>query len=209
VWFAGTDPVRVSAAVDRLRELVGARLAGGQGDGFDRLGADTLDERAGQLARLSGLRSELPRLGWQVLHGDYTLANLLFGGERLSAVLDFRPPEPFLVAYELGRIAFNPDSIATDRGWLGGARAVLRGYLTRCPPGRCPGLRPGRAGAVAAEPVRGQAALPGAWPVPGRPGPILVASLAGRDGAAGAAAGDRCAAVRPLRDSWTVPGRGS
>jgi len=51
-----------------------------------------------------------------VLHGDYSSANLLFNGDGLAAVVDFGPPEPFLLAYELGRTAFDPWAVALGRG---------------------------------------------------------------------------------------------
>jgi len=63
----------------------------------------------------------------QVVHGDYSPVNLLFTGERLSAVLDFRPPDPFLLAYDLGRMAFYPNTV-TGEGWLDAAATFIGAY---------------------------------------------------------------------------------
>jgi hypothetical protein len=54
--------------------------------------------------------------------------NLLFDGERLSAVLDFRPPDPFLISYDLGRMAFYPNTVTGDPDWISAARALITAY---------------------------------------------------------------------------------
>ncbi|MFD1501337.1 phosphotransferase, partial [Streptosporangium lutulentum] len=69
----------------------------------------------------------------QVVHGDYSPVNLLFVGERLSAVLDFRPPDPFLLAYDLGRMAFYPNSVTGDADWLGAAATLIGAYRQEHP----------------------------------------------------------------------------
>ena len=70
----------------------------------------------------------LPELTAQVLHGDYSPVNLLFDGERLSAVLDFRPPDPFLVSYDLGRVAFYPNTVTSDPAWMTAAQTMITAY---------------------------------------------------------------------------------
>ncbi|MFC7640256.1 phosphotransferase [Streptosporangium lutulentum] len=64
----------------------------------------------------------------QVVHGDYSPVNLLFTEETLSAVLDFRPPDPFLVAYDLGRMAFYPNTVVGDANWLDAAATLIGAY---------------------------------------------------------------------------------
>jgi Ser/Thr protein kinase RdoA (MazF antagonist) len=78
--------------------------------------------------KIPGLLAELPELTAQILHGDYSPVNLLFDGEQLSAVLDFRPPDPFLIAYDLGRMAFYPNTVVYDPGWMGAARTLITAY---------------------------------------------------------------------------------
>jgi Ser/Thr protein kinase RdoA (MazF antagonist) len=116
-----------------LRKCAERRLASGHGDKFDARAVVELTEREAMVRRIPGLLDGLSALGTQLLHGDYSLVNVLFDGDRLSAVLDFGPPEPFLVAYELGRIAFSPGPIATDPGWLDGARELISAYLEANP----------------------------------------------------------------------------
>jgi hypothetical protein len=47
-------------------------------------------------------------------------------------VVDFGPPAPFLLAYEIGRIAFPPDHLVCD-GWLERGLALLAAYKTENP----------------------------------------------------------------------------
>jgi alkylhydroperoxidase family enzyme len=69
----------------------------------------------------------------QVLHGDYSPVNILFDGDELTAVIDFRPPDPFLIAYDLGRMAFYPNTVTRDKNWPKAAATLIRGYLQTNP----------------------------------------------------------------------------
>ena len=79
------------------------------------------------------LLQELPTLTSQVIHGDYSLVNLMFDSGRLTAVLDFRPPDPFFIAYELGRIAFQPNTVVNNPDWVEAARVLVRAYIDQNP----------------------------------------------------------------------------
>lgn len=114
--------------IKTLQDLVATRLRIDGADEFDRAAEAQLAKRMDDIARLPGLIEGLPALNSQVLHGDYTLVNLLMEKETVSAVLDFRPPEAFLVAYDLGRVAFQPSVVVGDANWLEGARALIRSY---------------------------------------------------------------------------------
>ena len=69
--------------------------------------------------------------------------NLMFRSDQLAAVIDFRPPDPFLVAYELGRIAYDPRTVALARDCQDDAnqRADL-GLPAREPPALPPATSP-------------------------------------------------------------------
>jgi homoserine kinase type II len=118
----------LSAAISKLLAVIDQRAARGETAAFDTEAARTLAERRGMLGRIPGLLGELPELTAQVLHGDYSPVNLLFDGGRLSAVLDFRPPDPFLVAYDLGRMAFYPSIVVSDPQWMNAARTLITAY---------------------------------------------------------------------------------
>ncbi|MEJ8654784.1 hypothetical protein WKI65_43800 [Streptomyces sp. MS1.AVA.3] len=74
-----------------------------------------------------------PPLTCQVLHGDYSAVNLLFDGDTLTAVLDFLPPAPFLVAYEVGRIAFDPRTVVLNNDWIAAGVNLVGAYLDTNP----------------------------------------------------------------------------
>jgi Ser/Thr protein kinase RdoA (MazF antagonist) len=128
-WMrAAKDTPAVRATIGQLQEAVAARLSRGEGDAFDAESAAALEARLGMLDRLPELIASLPRLSSQLVHGDYASPNLLFAGDRLAAVLDFEPPDPFLPAYDLGRIAFFAGTDATRTNWLASAEALVRAY---------------------------------------------------------------------------------
>ncbi|GGO07806.1 hypothetical protein GCM10010116_15730 [Microbispora rosea subsp. aerata] len=86
------------------------------------------------LPRIPELLADLSRgLTTQVLHGDFSPVNLLFTGDALSAVLDFRPPEPFLLSYDLGRMAFYPNTVTGDPHWQDAARTFVTAYRAANP----------------------------------------------------------------------------
>lgn len=124
------DVQGLTATIDRLLEVIGRRSAAGTADGFDTEARRTLIERRDMLTRVPELLADLPaELTAQVVHGDYSPVNLLFSGDELTAVLDFRPPDPFLVAYDLGRMAFYPNTVTGDPDWPQAAATLIGAYL--------------------------------------------------------------------------------
>jgi Ser/Thr protein kinase RdoA (MazF antagonist)/glycosyltransferase involved in cell wall biosynthesis len=124
----------LAATIDQLLEIVAQRAADGATDTFDAEAQRTLAERRMMISRIPELLGGLPEeLTTQVLHGDYSPVNLLFTGETLSAVLDFRPPEPFLLAYDLGRMAFYPNTVSGDAHWRDAARSLITAYSAANP----------------------------------------------------------------------------
>jgi homoserine kinase type II len=128
-WMA-VDLEGLQTTIDRLLAEIAAR---GPGDDFDAHAEHALHERREDLAQVPALLDGLPALSAQVLHGDYSAVNLLFTGDDLAAVLDFRPPRSFLPAYELGRIAFDPRSVAGYPDWLDAAARLISAYLDTFP----------------------------------------------------------------------------
>lgn len=121
------------ATIERLLALITDRKARHQTDEFDLIAEQTLAQRATMLRRIPSLLAELPELTAQVLHGDYSPVNILFEGDELTAVIDFRPPDPFLIAYDLGRMAFYPTTVAREQTWMPAAATLITGYLQTNP----------------------------------------------------------------------------
>jgi Ser/Thr protein kinase RdoA (MazF antagonist) len=132
-WREDMDVAGLRATIGQLRVIIARRAAGGQASEFDAIADQTLAERDRDLDCVPGLLASLPGLSSQVLHGDFAPVNLLFDDGRLIAVLDFRPPDPFLIAYDLGRVAFFPTTIARGPGWPEAAHALVAAYLDSNP----------------------------------------------------------------------------
>ncbi|MBI1757606.1 MAG: phosphotransferase [Actinobacteria bacterium] len=124
------DLTGLAATIDTLLGVIRDRATP---DTYDVVAAHTLTERRAALRHVPGLLADLPALTCQVLHGDYSAVNLLFDGDRLTAVLDFRPPSSFLVAFEVGRIAFDPRTVVLSEDWISRGAILVAGYLRENP----------------------------------------------------------------------------
>jgi Ser/Thr protein kinase RdoA (MazF antagonist) len=130
VKFLSFDLPRTLRRIDRLLAAIAAKE---EHDDFDLRAAETLRERRATIDRVPALIAGFPELASQVIHGDYSVVNLLFAGDELAAVIDFRPPNPYLVAFELGRIAFDAQTVGLGDDWVSDARTVVEGYLAEHP----------------------------------------------------------------------------
>ncbi|MEV8544602.1 phosphotransferase [Streptomyces sp. NPDC051572] len=127
--WRNVDPARLEVTIDQLLKIIAERTRTGVADTFDAEAERTLRERRAMLERIPKLIAELPdHLTTQVLHSDFSPVNLLFDGDMLTAVLDFRPPEPFLLSYDVGRMAFYPNTVATDPRWMQTAGTFIDTY---------------------------------------------------------------------------------
>lgn len=120
-WLA-LDARRKQAAFERYFPAIGQRE---EQDEFDRRTAPLLHRRLELLPRSASLLGSLPPLARQVVHGDYSLWNVLFRKGELIAVVDFRPPELFLPAFEIGRAALAPEMVTAGPEWLDEALAFV------------------------------------------------------------------------------------
>jgi Ser/Thr protein kinase RdoA (MazF antagonist) len=120
--------------IDHLQDLIDQRERDGHADPFDKHARRTLAERRAMLTRIPALLATLPeKLTSQLIHGDYSPVNLLWTGDTLTAVVDYAPPAPFLLAYDLGRMAFYPHTVTADHAWPTAAATFVSGYLTAHP----------------------------------------------------------------------------
>ena len=133
-WYRA-DPARLKTTIDRLLDVIAERTRDGTADEFDDQAARTLTERRAMLDRIPALLDDLRfrPLTTQVLHSDFSPVNLLFANGKLTAVLDFRPPDPFLLAYDLGRMAFYPNTVTGDPDWTHAARTFVTAYRVANP----------------------------------------------------------------------------
>lgn len=110
--------------VERYAEIIRGKPGR---DDFDRKTLPLLIERKRLVREVPRILQALPNLTTQVIHNDYGLPNVMFKDGRVSAVVDFQPPRPFLIAYEVGRIAFGPENF-TSSDWMEKASALIREY---------------------------------------------------------------------------------
>ncbi|MBP0451135.1 phosphotransferase [Kitasatospora sp. RG8] len=135
-WLA-FDEGAARARIDGLLARIDALPAPGA---FDLRSAEILRRRRELIRAVPRLLTGLPPLTSQVLHGDYSALNLMFDGDRLVAVVDFRPPDPFLAAYEIGRIAFPPEQVAESSSWPENACRLVSAYAAEHPGARAQDL---------------------------------------------------------------------
>jgi Ser/Thr protein kinase RdoA (MazF antagonist) len=135
---AGTgvcDPIRATQRYDRALSGYAARSGL---DTFERWAFETLRRRRDLLPEVAELVDALPALTTQVLHGDLASPNLLLNGEAVAGIVDFRPPRRGFTAWEIGRIACDPQSVLrTDPAgqWLPGLLRFADAYRDQHPGG--------------------------------------------------------------------------
>ncbi len=79
------------------------------------------------------LREQLPaKLVEQALHADLSRTNLIIRGDAVAGVIDFRGACA-MPAWELGRAAFDPRTVANSPDWIACARAMIGSYLAENP----------------------------------------------------------------------------
>lgn len=82
------------------------------------------------------------------MHGDLAAPNVLFNGDEVAAVIDFRPPKARPVAWEVSRLACTPRTVLGGAEWLRGLRGFVAAYRDVHPDARADDLvacEPGRA----------------------------------------------------------------
>jgi homoserine kinase type II len=127
-WRTGTVEdglVRVDAA------LASAHRHGHVG--MNRL-REQLDQRREDLrTHVAPLRAQLPdSLVVQALHADFVRPNLLLLGDLVTGIIDFRCAQG-VAAWELGRAALDPRTIAQRDDWITSAAAMVAAYRSEHP----------------------------------------------------------------------------
>ncbi|MFD9483363.1 phosphotransferase enzyme family protein [Streptomyces sp. NPDC059991] len=100
---------------------------------LDRL-RDQLDQRRHDLrSHVARLRAGLPgTLVTQALHADFVRPNILLVTDLVTGIIDFRCAQGS-AAWELGRAALDPRTIAHSDDWISTAAAMVAAYLSEHP----------------------------------------------------------------------------
>lgn len=133
-----TEPVEDALA---KCDTVMARAMRQGRDRPDQLRVDLDQRRADLRTHAKGLREHLPEtLVEQALHADLTRTNLITLADVVTGVIDFRCARA-MPAWELGRAAFDPRTVATSTEWAACALAMVGAYRSEHPSLPVPDVR--------------------------------------------------------------------
>ncbi|GAA1119819.1 hypothetical protein GCM10009630_17040 [Kribbella jejuensis] len=103
---------------------------------FEEWACEAAKERRALLGRVGRILAGLPALIVQVLHGDLASPNLMLKGDAVAAVIDFQPPRPRFVAWEIARIGADPRTVMLGDQWIDGFGVLLDAYREEHPAAR-------------------------------------------------------------------------
>lgn len=127
------DVVRARRNFD---ELIARFQARAELSPFEAWACEAARERRALLERAGAILAGLPALTTQVLHGDLASPNLMLRGDAVAAVIDFQPPRPGFVAWEIARIGCDPRTVILGDQWIDGLAVLLDAYRAEHPAAR-------------------------------------------------------------------------
>ncbi len=117
-------------------ELIATFQARAELSPFEEWACEAAQERRALLGRAGAILAELPALTVQILHGDLASPNLMLNGDQVAAVIDFQPPKPGFVAWEIARIGADPRTVMLGDQWIDGFGVLLDAYRDEHPAAR-------------------------------------------------------------------------
>lgn len=100
---------------------------------FEAWALQALRHRRALLPVIADLLEALPELTTQIVHGDLAAPNLLLRGDQVAAIVDFQPPRPRFVSYEIARIACDPRTVMLSDEWMRRLPDLLASYQVENP----------------------------------------------------------------------------
>ncbi|MET9374870.1 phosphotransferase [Streptomyces sp. NPDC002992] len=114
-------------------ETVLARASAQEDPRLEHLHVELAQRREDLRTHAARLRAGLPdHLVAQAGHADFTRTNLLVQEDVITAILDFQG-ETCLPAWELGRAAFDPRTVANSPSWMSCALRLIEAYRAENP----------------------------------------------------------------------------
>ncbi|GGZ25722.1 hypothetical protein GCM10010300_81420 [Streptomyces olivaceoviridis] len=124
----------VKGARQRLGRLLARFAKKPPVSGFPAWAQGTAAQRLDALPAVAAMVKELPAsLTVQTVHGDLASPNLLLRGQRVAALIDFRPPGHRSPAWELGRIPLDPRTVLAEPDWPTGLADAIAAYRAANP----------------------------------------------------------------------------
>ncbi|WP_461091145.1 phosphotransferase enzyme family protein [Streptomyces incanus] len=120
----------VAASRNRFERLIHAYQQKPRLGEFETWALQAARERQAILGDVERTLASLPHLTVQVLHGDIAGPNLLFKNNEVAAFVDFRPPTPGYLAWEIARLGCDPKSVLDNsaESWLTGYTDLTLAY---------------------------------------------------------------------------------
>ncbi|WP_241695324.1 phosphotransferase [Streptomyces sp. C] len=97
---------------------------------FEAWSLQATRERHALFGGVERILAALPSLTVQILHGDLSGPNVLLKDDDAAAFVDFRPPAPGYLAWEIARLGCDPSSVLANgvEGWLTGYTDLILAY---------------------------------------------------------------------------------
>ncbi|MGW0883273.1 phosphotransferase enzyme family protein [Streptomyces sp. NPDC002671] len=120
----------VATARDRYESLILAFQSKPRLGEFEAWSLQATRERQALLGGVERILASLPPLTVQILHGDLSGPNVLLKDDDAAAFVDFRPPTPWYLAWEIARLGCDPSSVLANgvEGWLTGYTDLTLAY---------------------------------------------------------------------------------
>ncbi|MEU5240928.1 phosphotransferase enzyme family protein [Streptomyces lydicus] len=120
----------VAASRDRFERLIHAYRHRPRLGEFETWALQAARERQAILGDVERTLASLPQLTVQILHGDTAGPNVLFKNSEVAAIVDFRPPTPGYLAWEIARLGCDPKSVLDNsaESWLTGYTDLTLAY---------------------------------------------------------------------------------
>ena len=100
---------------------------------FETWALQALQHRRALLPAIAVMLEALPDLTTQIVHGDLASPNLLLRGDQVAAIIDFQPPRPRFVSWEIARIACDPRTVMLSDEWRVRLPDLLASYRAENP----------------------------------------------------------------------------
>ncbi|MFD9793781.1 phosphotransferase enzyme family protein [Streptomyces sp. NPDC059070] len=126
----GTAVCDVAASRHRFERLIRAYEHKSWLTEFETWALQAAREREAILGNVEYTLASLPRLTVQVLHGDMAGPNVLFQHHEVAAMVDFRPPAPGYLAWDIARLSCDPQSVleTSAENWITGYTELTLAY---------------------------------------------------------------------------------
>ncbi|MEU7159204.1 phosphotransferase [Streptomyces chrestomyceticus] len=136
----GATVCDLTRARHRYEQLIAAYSRTPHLGAFEQWALEAARERQALLPRVAALLGGLPALTVQIVHGDLAAPNLLLRQTQVAAFIDFQPPVPRHLFWEIARIGCDLRTVVRGPEWLDGLVRLTAAYRQEHPAARAEDL---------------------------------------------------------------------